>query len=133
MISGIFESVKPLSVIDLSKGLDIPSLFDEHERDNRDYIRFLFDFVSDFTKSIERSDRAHVDYVPTQVVTEYIRYVFKSEKENQIDGVIYPSSKNDGKKAIVIFANSDQCIELDESSIEGTIMQLVGVESHTLK
>ncbi|SMN14906.1 hypothetical protein CRYPA_1043 [uncultured Candidatus Thioglobus sp.] len=132
-VSGIFEPIKPLSVIDLSEKLYIPSLFDEHERDNRDYMRFLFDFVSDFTRPIERSDRAHIDYVPTQVVTEYIRYLFKSEKENQIDGIMYPSSKNDGKKAIVIFANSDQCVESAESSKEGAILQLVSVETYALK
>lgn len=131
-ISGIFEPVRALSVIDLSEGLYIPSLFDEDERDNRDYMSFLFDFVEDFTKPIERSDRAHVDYVPTQVVTEYIRHIFTDTDDSPIDGVIYPSSKNEGQKAIVIFATSSQCVEIAESSEEGAMLKLVDIETKSL-
>ncbi len=132
-ISGVFTPVRNLSVIDLSEKLYIPSLFDEHERENRDYMRFLFDFMSDFTKPIERNDKAHVDYVPTQVVTEYFRHIFRNENKNKVDGVIYPSSKNEGEKAIVIFANSDQCVELKESGLNGAILKLSSIETHALK
>ena len=129
-IVGVFEPIRSMSVIDLSERLYIPSLFDEHKRENRDYMRFLFDFIDDFTKPIERNDRVHVNYVPTQVVTEYLRYIFKAE--SRIDGVIYPSSKNNGEKAIVIFANPDQCVEIDEASTDGAILKLVNVETRIL-
>ena len=119
---GIFNPIRPLNVIDLSEGLYIPSLFAEHERDRRDYMRFLLDFVADFTKPIERNNRAHVDYVPTQVVTEYIRHIVRDGKNNRIDGVIYPSSKNLGNKAIVIFATSDQCVEKEETKKDGALL-----------
>ena len=35
-------------------------------------------FIDDFTKPIERSDRAHAEYVPTQVVTGYFRHVYRT-------------------------------------------------------
>jgi hypothetical protein len=81
------------------------------------------DFVEDFTKPIERSDRAHADYVPTQVVTEYFRHVYRTDDNHQIDGMIYPSSKT-GDKAIVIFTDSSGCIDSGEASIERTLLRL---------
>lgn len=131
-VAGVFQAINRMSVIDLSEKLYIPSLFDEHKGLYRGYIKFLLDFIDDFTKSIERNDRAHVDYVPTQVVTEYFRYLFRSENDLAIDGVIYPSSKNVGNRAIVIFADSDQCVESGESSTEGAILKLVDIENHDL-
>lgn len=114
-ICGNFNSTRPLTVIDLSKNFHIPSIFDQHEREHRDYIKFLIDFITDFTKPIERADRAHIDYVPTQIVTEYFRHILPEKGNITIDGVIYPSSKNEGHQAIVIFADSKQCVEKSES------------------
>ena len=131
-VAGVFQAINKISVIDLSENLYIPSLFDEHKSQYRGYIKFLLDFIDDFTKPIERNDKAHVNYVPTQVVTEYFRHLFRSENDIAIDGVIYPSSKNVGSRAIVIFADSDQCVESGESSTEDAILKLVDIESHDL-
>lgn len=130
---GIFKPTRDLLVIDLSATPYVPSLFDEYERNKRDYMKFLFDFIDDFTKPIERSDRVHIDYVPTQIVTEYFRYVFESEDNTPIDGVIYPSSKNEGKQAIVLFAASEQCAEAEDSRTENKLLRLVDIESRDLK
>lgn len=90
------------------------------------------DFISDFTKPIERSDREHIDYVPTQIVTEYFRHIFKLNDKTNIDGVIYPSSKNQGKKAIVIFADSKQCVEAADTYDSDSVLSLINVENHQL-
>ena len=66
----------------------IPSLLDPKLQKLRPYYRFMRDFITDFTKPIERSDRAHAEYVPTQVVTEYFRHVYRTEEGAQIDGII---------------------------------------------
>jgi hypothetical protein len=132
-ICGVFKPTRNLRVIDLSKNFDIPSLFDEHKRERRSDIKFLIDFISDFTKPIDRTDRAHVDYVPTQIVTEFIRYIFKTEDNVSVDGVIYPSSKNNGKKAIVIFANSEQCVDQSAHFDDDAILKLVNIETRELK
>lgn len=81
------------------------------------------DFIEDFTKPIERSDRAHADYVPTQVVTEYFRHVYRTDDGHQIDGIIYPSSKT-GDKAIVIFADASGCIDAEHPPNERTLLRL---------
>lgn len=132
-IVGIFQPTRTLSVVDLSGISSIPSLFDEHEREKRSYVKFLLDFITDFTKPIERSDRAHVEYVPTQIVTEYIRHVFKTEEDGEVDGLIYPSSKNKGKKAVVIFATTEQCIEKDDVSVNDALLKLIAIKSRELK
>jgi len=132
-IIGVFKPVKNMKVVDLSESLPYPSLFDKHDRHKRDDISFLSDFITDFSKPIERQDKAHIDYVPTQIVTEYFRHIFKSKDGSEISGVIYPSSKNNGKKAIVLFASSKQCIDSDSASIKESMLRLDSVKTNTLE
>uniref|UniRef100_UPI0013D35F87 RES domain-containing protein n=2 Tax=Pseudomonas TaxID=286 RepID=UPI0013D35F87 len=63
------------------------------------------------------------DYVPTQVVTEYFRHVYRTDDDHQIDGIIYPSSKT-GNKAIVIFADDSGCIDAGDTSSDRTLLRL---------
>ena len=71
--------------------------------------------------------------MPTQIVTEFIRHVFKTEESSHIDGVVYPSSKNKGGKALVIFANSEQCIEQTDPIDGRATLMLINAESYELK
>lgn len=128
-ICGSFHLTKSIKVIDLSRMLYIPSLFDQEERQNRSDHKFLLGFVSDFTKPIDRADRAHIDYVPTQIVTEYFRHVLLLENKDKIDGVIYPSSKNPKHKAIVLFATSNQCVEVDKNINDDALLVLESSQS----
>jgi hypothetical protein len=109
-VVGNFYPCRDLHVIDLSQEFKIPTIFNENQS-YRFEKRFLFDFINDFTKPIERADSAHIDYVPTQIVTEYFRHILSKDNSIKIDGVIYPSSKNRGYKAVVIFADNEQCVE----------------------
>lgn len=53
-------------------------------------------------------------YVPSQVFTEYLRYIYKCDKEN-IDGIIYKSSLKDSKdNNIVLFYNQRKSSEILE-------------------
>jgi hypothetical protein len=70
---GTFATTKDILVLDLSAVPDVPSLFDLGAAPKRSAIRFLHHFVAELAKPIARSDRAHVDYIPTQVLTEYLR------------------------------------------------------------
>lgn len=129
---GIFRPIRDLVLINLPEQSIIPSLFDEHNRERRSDLRFLNGFVRDFIRPIDRDDRAHIDYVPTQIVTEYFRHIFKTDNGLQADGVIYPSSKNNGHKAVVIFATSEQCIEADEPAEDSALLKLNRIESEIL-
>lgn len=131
---GEFSAVRDLRIVDLSESFFIPSLFDPKLQKLRPYYRFMSDFISDFTRPIERNDRAHAEYVPTQVVTEYFRHVYQTRKGEQLDGIIYPSSKT-GRKAIVLFADSSACVDADDAPAKGTLLMLgraadVGLEEY---
>lgn len=111
-----------LTIIDLSALPDLPSPFDQKKLKDYYRISFMRDFVKDLMSPIKRDGRVHIDYVPTQVVTEYFRFPFsdKLKGNKRIHGIVYPSSKN-GKKACVLFfdnTESLEVLEMDEDSLQ---------------
>ena len=64
---------------------------------------FLRDFIRDFSADVKRSGNPFVEYVPTQLVTEYFKEVYESIFHDHVDGIVYPSSKNPGHNACVLF------------------------------
>jgi len=111
--SGVFQTRETLTVIDLSAIPPIPSVFDQAKWDDLLPIRFLGDFVDDLVKPISRDAKVHIEYVPTQIVTEYFRYAFKGSKKKKIkvDGIIYPSSRIPGENACVLFFDHEESLE----------------------
>lgn len=59
--------------------------------------------------------------MPTQVVTEWLRTVFRWGKSS-LDGIVYPSTQNPGGRSVVLFANRNDVIltaaELKAAAIE---------------
>jgi len=109
---GAFVAQKSLNVADLSSLSclpAIPSLFDRDRRHVRPGISFLHRFVEEISIPVVKDGREHVDYVPTQVVTEYLRHVFKDAEGKPLDGILYPSSRNPGGTCCVFFLESHQC------------------------
>jgi hypothetical protein len=123
-IAGVFRCTRDLTILNLSAGRYLPSIFDSEDRHKRTSAKFLIDFIIDFSKPIDREDRAHIDYVPTQVVTEYFRHIFKLDDGTTLDGIIYPSSKKGGNNAIVIFAESSVCVEKSEKDNRQALLWL---------
>ncbi|TMN70476.1 RES domain-containing protein [Pseudoalteromonas sp. S1727] len=123
---GKFETVKRLTLVDLSKLPPFKGIFSGVSRDYRHGLSFLIDFLEDFTAPISKDGREHIDYVPTQVVSEHLRFIHKTGEGNSIDGIIYPSSKDCGKKAVVLFCENECCS--DEANIhENTMLKLTKV------
>lgn len=103
-----FTSTRPLHVLDLTRLPPIPSVFDGASRHCRDPILFLHAFAGDLSQPIERDSRAHAEYAPTQVVTEYVRYRLQHPSGSAVDGIIYESASVPGHAA-VIFADPEHC------------------------
>lgn len=99
---GAFHPIRPLRVLDLTS-LPIPSIW----MTGWEGVSFLHSFHKDITQPLSDKDRADVDYIPSQVFTEYLRLMFKDKDDNKIDGLIYNSSKV-GSKNIVLFYNQEQ-------------------------
>ena len=57
----------------------------------------------------------HLDYVPTQIVTEYLRLIYRlRERDNPpLNGLIFTSSKTGGQNFALFVPNAD-CLDQDE-------------------
>ena len=108
---GEFRTKKEFRVIDLSKVPSVPSIFQPYRFYNYYDLLFLNNLVRDLTKPVTLDKLDHIEYVPTQIVTEFLRYPFNNEIRKKIDGIIYPSAKNRKEKCIVIFWNQQECLE----------------------
>lgn len=102
---GQFRQKRPLFLIDLTS-LPRPSFWHQN-RGYREALAFMHIFHKEITKKIIPDDRIHTEYIPSQVFTEYLRYMFKLEGEISVDGLIYTSSVN-GEKCVVLFCNQKE-------------------------
>lgn len=101
-----------LHVIDFSALPKMPSIFDTKQFKNYYSIQFLREFVRDLSSEISHDGKEHIEYVPTQIVTEFFKYVFP--KKNKVAGIVYPSAKRRGSNSCVLFLDHEQSLkELD--------------------
>jgi RES domain len=107
--TGTFRVLKDLIVRDLVDLPGVPSIFDGDQTNlNRPALSFLHDFVEDLTKPIEKDGREHVEYVPAQIVTEYVRYRLSERVGKEIVGIRYRSARNtDGVGCVLFYSGED--------------------------
>jgi len=124
---GQFELLRDLNFIDISNLPAVPGLFSPDSRDKRHSLMFLRGFAHDISQPVLKDGREHIDYVPTQIVSEHIRHIYKTPDNAAIDGIIYKSSKEGANDACVIFIeNEDCCNSGDDCS--GAVLALTHVE-----
>lgn len=70
---GRWITERDLRVLDLRKLPDVPGIFSDATRFDRLSLRFLHHFKDDIMRPVARDNRTHIDYLPSQVVTEFIR------------------------------------------------------------
>jgi len=112
-----FRVARPVRLLDLTSLPPIPSSFDHRNRHLQQKIAFLHGFESNLTKPIERDDKTHLEYVPTQVVTEFVRHRLGGISGKHIDGILFQSSRARGTIVTVIFADPDQCGPRSSASV----------------
>ena len=137
-----FETLRPMTVLSLNNLPTVPSIFDGANNHLRSSIIFLRSFSEEVSKPISKDGFEHIEYVPTQVFTEYVRHFFKSGDSGSIDGILYPSSKHDGGVSCVLFVDNGQCCDeiqtqLDEKNARNDrepvkYLLLKGVETRPL-
>ncbi len=113
-----FKTLKEIKVLDLSELPNVPSLFDQNNSHMRSVLKFMHNFVADLSKPISKDGMEHIDYVPTQVFTEYIRYLYISIEGDHMLGIIYPSARRAGGRSIVLFLENEHCCDEIQSSPE---------------
>lgn len=116
---GTFETTRKAHILDLTNVPRVPSIFepisDTAESDPRHELEFLHSFVHDVSQPIDRKNRAHVDYVPTQVVAEYLRG-FELPGGRRLDGIKYTSAQNAPRACYVLFGGQETIIPSEEDA-----------------
>jgi hypothetical protein len=111
---GKFRTLRDITILDLAELPPIPSLFtelpDSLEYNPRHALIFLHRLARDISRPILRDDRVHIEYVPTQVVTEYVRAA-ATPHVNKIDGIRYRSSRREGGISLVLFADESNVVD----------------------
>jgi len=87
---------------------ELPSVFDKERREQIFDYQFILKFASDLSGKVEDSV-ANIDYVPTQIVAEYLRKVALIDGGN-LDGICFYSSI-DGGVNYALFIEQGECIK----------------------
>jgi hypothetical protein len=105
---GTFVTLDELRILDLTNLRSVPSIFSE-QRYLRPVLKFLHSFVRDLSRGIKKDGREHIEYVPTQIVTEYFRYSFVCSDGQPVQGILYPSARALRGTACVLFLTREEC------------------------
>jgi hypothetical protein len=123
-----FRSRRSLRLLDLTNIPDAPSALRIDQFDLRHNLLFLSKFARDVAKPIDHDGSSeHIDYVPTQVITEYFRLIYGRGRSGKVDGILYDSARNAGGVCCVLFFGQDDCVDNFVKKKAGKALQL---ESH---
>ncbi|AZG13791.1 HEPN-associated N-terminal domain-containing protein [Cupriavidus pauculus] len=106
-----FRVSRPLRVLDLAVLPSMPSLFDNERRGEWTALTFLEGFVEAITTPVAKDGREHINYVPSQVVSEYFAKMFQDERGEQLDGIVYQSTVRPSGQNVVLFPNDSGTFE----------------------
>jgi len=87
---GSWRAARPLKVLDLRTPPEVPGFFADVDREHRLSLLFLRHFAEEIVKPIAREEKINIEYLPTQVVAEFMRdRLFRGE---ELDGIAFGSS-----------------------------------------
>lgn len=109
---GRFRTTRKIRILDLADLPPMPGFFSGAHRNHRLYLSFLHEFTREIVKPVPRDERTHIDYLPTQVFTEYLREARFGGK--RIDGIRYPSATGEAGANVVLFATQQDFVDVGE-------------------
>lgn len=104
---GTFELSRSCTVVDFTRLPGVPSMFDPERGHQRRTLLFLHRFVEQMAEPV-RDGYDQIDYVPTQVVAEFLLKVFNPD--TPVQGLIYTSSLNQ-RPCAVFDLDSSCCVD----------------------
>lgn len=116
---GAFHLAATATLLDLTQLKPVPSIF-AVDGDERGQWQFLHHF--------ERTLRAkpgkdEIDYVPTQIVTEYFLKIFAGG--GQLDGIQYLSDVIDGQTCVVLNVRNEACLDVPDGKAGANDLQVL--------
>ena len=106
---GEFVTTRDAWILDLHDVPHVPGYFGGAESWTRRALIFLREFAKEVSKPIARDGREHIEYVPTQVLTEYFRTQVTVESE-KIEGISFTSSQT-GRRNYTLFLGSTEMVD----------------------
>ena len=91
---GAFRTIRDLRILDLVNLPKMPGFFQQGTSEFRDTLSFLRHFAIDLAAPVTRDGREHIEYVPTQAFTEYVRHEMTLHDGATVDGIRYRSAVN---------------------------------------
>ena len=111
IILGRFDLLRPILVLDLTQ-FDRPTrdrdVFDENNNDQLARWQFMRRFMWEAARPYLPGDE-HLDYVPTQVVAEFLTHencITYEGESRPVEGVVFRSAQNAGGKNVVLFGGA---------------------------
>lgn len=130
LTAATWRTSRPILVLNLCDIRATPSVWFS-KRSVRDRVLFLQAFAKDISQPVVHDGREHIEYVPSQIVTEYFRRVYNTADGEQLDGIMYPSSRFSKGRNLVIFASPDDLDPVCESLYRKT--PVLALASSTVK
>lgn len=104
-IVGAFKTTQEMTLLNLADLPPVPSLYQDTGRGQHYYeLQFLHSFAADLGKPVSLDGQEHIEYVPTQVATEYLRFI----PDFAVDGILFRSAQNNDVNC-VLFCEPDEC------------------------
>jgi hypothetical protein len=123
-----FEMLVNVDVINFCTLPNFVSVFDPEKIWARKANKFLRQFSLEIGKEVVLDDRVHTEYVPTQMITEYFRYVFKHKKNKSLSGILYPTARGGNGTNCALFINSSHCQGSSNADEKKLVVKLTGTE-----
>jgi hypothetical protein len=104
-----WTTARELVYLDLAHLPVTPGLFDMPGRPERPWLQFVHRFALEISRPT--GDAPEIDYVPSQIFTEYVRRVLPGPTGRQVEGIRFRSSLQPSGVCWVLFVSSDGCAD----------------------
>lgn len=111
---GEFVLSSAVGVVDFTRLPAVPSLFHPEFGRYRREIAFLHEFVDTLSAPVTAGDEA-IDYVPTQIMTEFFLRILKPASGRPITGIVYGSAVYPGGRSNVLDIPTERCVSAGET------------------
>lgn len=126
-----FVLSKEITVINFSHRQEYCLFDDEIDIEELNIKAFLSHLVRELSKPIKKDGREHIEYVPTQIVAEYLKYKCVGLDKKRIKGILYPSARCYGISC-ALFLRNEHCVDAGSNNSKA-YLKLVDVETITRK
>lgn len=128
-VLGRFETNIPMTLVDIADLPRIPGFFSDAPRRRTQGLAFLHQLTREMAEPVEQNNRVNVDYIPTQIVTEFFRdHSFSGSRPH---GIRYMSALGSDAANVVLFAGPENVADTDTPEDNTFWLRLVEFELPT--